>query len=374
LSFSKSAGPRTASQPIHLYGKPSSFAFQNPVFTELNATMDSVTGSVARFRSEMKQKTACFQSEISNIETQIKLAQAAATRSLTDQRAKEAAEVEALKQVQAAEIESLQKELKKALKSRSRASARRVEAVRLQKEAELAQVKHDLELLKIRRDADEFAAALQSRRSEVGVREREAELNAQIALLEAEINDVTASTAEDLAQSRNKLDAMAASFEARNREEREKVQRYQDEIAKHKQFYSEEMHALKGQAEMKKAQLDNALQATHEKIASLRELISQCQTKGSHDVQQVMQDIEDLKVAINQAKEREERQLEEAKEQIAKLRSAQRERVTIEQEVAGIRDEVAQLKRENQELRRECSRVDALQYQTRIAKCRALLH
>jgi DNA repair exonuclease SbcCD ATPase subunit len=373
-SFSKSAGARTTSQPSQWYGKSTGSASQNPDFADLNTTMDTVTGSLARLRSEIKQKTACFQSEIGNIETQIKSAQTAATRSLADQKAKEEAEIEALKQVQEAEVESLQNELTKALKSRSRASARRNETVRLQKEAELAQLRHDVELRKIQREADEFAAAQQSRQSEVGIKERQAELNVQIELLDAEINDVTASTAEDRAQSRSKLDAAVASFESRNREGREKVQRYRNEIAKRKQIYGQEMRALEGQAEMKKAQLDNALEAANQRLASLKELISQCQTKGAQEVQQVMQEIEELKAAIAQAKEREEKQLDEAKEQIVRLRGAQRDAVAIEQEVAGIKDEVAQMKKENQELRRECNRVDALQYQTRIAKCRALLH
>jgi chromosome segregation ATPase len=199
-------------------------------------------------------------------------------------------------------------------------------------------------------------------------------LQAQIEILDAEINDVAASRSEELAQARIKLDEASRAFESRNRDVEGKVQRYQDEIARRRHLYHEELAAVEAEGDQQKTQLENSVKSVTEKNEKIKQLITGLQEQGKAESRAIQEELSDLREAIDAAKVREEQQVHEAREQMAALRSAQHDTMGLEQQVLSLREEIAQMKRENQELRRECGRVDALQYTARISKFRSHLH
>ena len=345
----------------------------NPDVYRINDEIADVDTSITTLNSEIKQKTACFESEIKNLQAQIKEAQEQGEAELADMDDAHQQEIEDLQKQQEAELKDLQAKLDKALKTKTASLARRNDTRRIQKEAVIAQLKHQLELLRIQRDADGFSQTVTNQQDQIEEQKKELELQAQVDLLDAELGDVTAGRNEDLARVQAKIDEATRAYEARNKEQQQKIQRYRSEIALRKEQYEDELKAIKSQSEMEKTQLENALRAANDKISGLRELQNKLQDRGSQEQHVINREITELNDAIQQARQKEEEQMEEVKDQLATLRAAQREKGAIEQEVVSLREEIDQLKKENQELRKECARIDNMQYSSRISRYRSFL-
>lgn len=340
----------------------------------LTEQMDDVDNAITSLSSEIRQKTACFEIEMKNIQDQIRASQQDGQYDLEEMEAGQKRELEELEKRQEAELGDLHVKLDKVLKSRSASVARRNDTKRIQKEAVIAQLKHQLELLRIQRDADGFSQTVSTQQDQIEEQKKELELQAQVELLDAEVANVTTGRNEDIARVQMKIDETTKAFEARNKDQLEKIQKYKSEIAKRKEQYDDQIKALRAQGDLERTQLENALRAANEKIAALRQLHNKLQDSGTKEHQTIQAEIAELRDAIEHAKQREEEQMEEVKEQIANYRVALRDKVAIEQEVLALREEIDQIKKQNQELRKECSRIDNMQYSSRISRYRSSIH
>ena len=353
-------------------GKPTGQA--NPDLVRLTEQMDDVDNAITSLGAEIRQKTARFEVEMKNIQDQIRASQACGQTDLEEMDVDHKREIETLEKQQEAELEDLHTKLDKVLKSRSASVARKNDTKRIQKEAVIAQLKHQLELMRIQRDADGFSKTVSTQQDQIEEQKKELELQAQVEILDAEVAHITTSRNDDVARVQMKIDETTKAFEARNKEQLAKIQKYKSEIAKRKEQYEDQIKALRAQGDLEKTQLENALRAANEKIASLRQLHNKLQDTGSQEHQAIQSEIAELQDAIEHAKQKEEEQMEEIKEQIADYRAAMREKVAIEQEVISLREEIDQIKKQNQEMRKECSRIDNMQYSSRISRYRSALH
>ena len=346
----------------------------NPDLARITEQMDDVDNAITSLSSEIRQKTARFEIEMKNIEEQIRQSQAVAQYDIQEMDVDHKREIDELEQRQAAELDDLHGKLDKVLKSRNASVARQNDTKRIQKEALIVQLKHQLELLRIQRDADGFSQTVSTQQDQIEEQKKELELQAQIEILDAEVSSVTNARNEDIARIQMKIDETTKAFESRNKDQVQKIQKYKSEIVKRKEQYDDQIKALRAQGDLERAQLENALRAANEKISSLRQLHNKLQDSGTKEHQTIQREISELNDAIQQAKQKEEEQMEELKEQIATMRAALRDKVTIEQEVLSLREEIDQIKRQNQELRKECSRIDNMQYSSRISRYRSSLH
>ena len=350
------------------------FMQANPDLARITEQMDDVDNAITSLSSEIRQKTARFEIEMKNIEEQIRQSQAVAQYDIQEMDVDHKREIDELEQRQAAELDDLHGKLDKVLKSRNASVARQNDTKRIQKEALIVQLKHQLELLRIQRDADGFSQTVSTQQDQIEEQKKELELQAQIEILDAEVSSVTNARNEDIARIQMKIDETTKAFESRNKDQVQKIQKYKSEIVKRKEQYDDQIKALRAQGDLERAQLENALRAANEKISSLRQLHNKLQDSGTKEHQTIQREISELNDAIQQAKQKEEEQMEELKEQIATMRAALRDKVTIEQEVLSLREEIDQIKRQNQELRKECSRIDNMQYSSRISRYRSSLH
>ena len=345
----------------------------DPEISDVHDQIDEVEANIAKLKSDIKTKTALYESEIERINSEIEKKKIDVETQLSLMREQNLEELNALRDAQEQELEELRQRLEDTQKQKDNFAEKHSEAIRVNKEAEIAALKSQLERRRIKTRDQGFTQTTMSQQDKMEQHQREAELQAQIEIIDAEINEVAASRNEELQRARVKMDETSATFEARQREQQAKLERYKDEIAKRQLQYEEQVKALEQQKEMEKEALENELRETNERLQGLQQLYSKMEKGNSREIQLTQQDIERLNVAVQEAKKREEEQLEEAKQQIARLQDAQSDNVAIEQELAAVRQRIAQIKQDNLEMRKERQRLDTTIYSSRITKHRSTL-
>jgi chromosome segregation ATPase len=366
LSGSKKAGSFSQSRP------PA--ALLDPDVDQLHNQIEEIEARTSALKSEIKTTTTFTESEIERLRGEIAKKKIEIETRLSEQRSAHIQALKDLQEEQNAEVEELQERREATSRQNRTFQQRHGGIIQASKEAEVTTLRNQVERKKIKLQDQEFAAKKSSQEDKMEKEQREAELKAQIEILQAETNEIVSSRNDELQHARVQLEETGASFETRKREQKEKIDRYTDEIAKRKQQYEERIAALQGQRQLEATQLDSELKATNERLRGLQQLSSKMEKRNSREVQLTNQDIDKLKEALSQSKSREQEQLEEAKEQIAKLQEAQHENIGIEQELVAIRQQIEQIKKDNADMRKEKQRLDTRIYASRISKHRSNLH
>lgn len=345
---------------------------QNSDYNDINAHIDNLDLNMINLNSEMKQKSALYETEIENIQEQIKLAKTAFDKELAQQKKDQEQEIKEIQKQHAEEIQALEVTLRKVQSRKENFSTSRSQIERIKRESELADLRHKLEILQIQQEDKVYLESTTVSRNHGDNYQQEMELRAQIEMLDAEIADIDHARKQELEQFKMKLLEANQLFEKRNKASELKLQRYQAEVEKRQRECEEYINNLKNQAEFEEKQLQNEINTANEKLQGLAKLYANMQAKGDEEYSKVNQGIKELKEAIEKAKQRESEQIEETRQQIAKYRAAQHETIAIEQEVLSLKQEIEDLRRENQEMRKERNRIENVTYTNRISKFRTV--
>lgn len=351
---------------------PASRSAIDPDVAELHDQVDEIEESIARVASEMKTETSLFESELERLQSEVEKKRIETETELSAIVEQNMAKLKEISEENEAELDDFRQRLEETRREKSNFMHQHGEVSRVNKEAEIAALRAQLERRRIKHRDQEFAATTSTQRDKMERQQREAELQAQIEIINAEISEVAASRNEELQRARIKLDETSATFATRQREQAAKMDRYKDEIAKREAQYGEQAKALEIQKQMEHDQLENELKAMNEKLQGLQHLYSKIEKRNNRELQITQQDIERMNEAIEQMKQREEEQIEEAKEQISQYQDAQHDNIAIEQQIEAIRQEIARIKRDNVEMRKERQRLDTMIYSSRISRHKSL--
>lgn len=365
---------RAATQNIGFTRQTQTVTFQaDPEVSNLNDQIDEIEEKIATLKSDMKKKTSQYESEIANLQNEVEKKRIEMETEISGLREQHVSELSALRQQQEEELAQQQAHLDNTHAQRSNFSQRHQEALRTRKEAEITELRNILETKKIKYNEQNFDATTSTQQGKMEQQQREAELSAQIEILDNEINEIASSRNEELQRSRVKIDETSAVFDARRREQKIKIDRYNEEIQKRTVQYEDQIKAIEAQKKIEKEQLDNELKATNERLQGLQQLYTKMEKRNTKELNLAQQDIEKLKEAIDRAKTREEEQIEEAKAQIAKMQDAQNDNLAIEEEIEAVKQEILQIKKDNADMRKERQRLDNMIYSTRLSKHRSTL-
>ncbi|OHT15654.1 hypothetical protein TRFO_42414 [Tritrichomonas foetus] len=198
--------------------------------------------------------------------------------------------------------------------------------------------------------------------------QREAELSAQIEILDSEINEITAARNEELQRARVRIEETSAAFTARKKEQKAQIERYNEEIEKRESQYSEQLKAIEHQKELERVQFETQIQSTNEKLQQVQILYNKMEKRNAQEINTLKQDIERLKESLEGAKQRELEQIEDARTQIIKTQEALNDNLAIEEEIASVKKEIEQIKKDNIEMRKERQRLDTMIYNSRMSQ------
>jgi chromosome segregation ATPase len=342
----------------------------DPEISNIHDQIERVERDLISLQSDIKQISVQYESELERLQVELDKKKIDVETKLSALNQEQLAIEKALTEDQALEIEQLQERLDETLRQQERFAKRRSEITRVKKEAEIAALRGQVERRKIKREADDFTSQTVSQQQKMERQEREAHLQAQIEILDSEINEISASRNDELQRARVMIDEAASGFTNRKRERLANLEQLDDEIAKRTKQYADQFAAIEEQQKLELEELDTESKATNERLQGLQQLFGKMEKRNNREIQITERDIEKLSEAIRQAQSREAEQLEEAQEQITRLEEAKQDNVAIEQELLALRDEIAQIRKDNQDMRKERQRLDTVIYSSRISKHR----
>lgn len=336
----------------------------------LHDQIDSVEESIANFKAETKQKTSFYETEIQNLENKLKKAQVEADTQLSAQREKNAIELQELEQQHELEVQELETKIEETVQENNRFISHHNEAMRVKKEAEIADLRRRIELHKINLSEQNFEQTTAQVTNKMDAQARESELKAQIELLEGEIKELNVVREEDLQSSNLKVQQARVAFEARYKEQQEKLEKYKSERQKRETQMNEQINAAQKQAELELQQMENEFEATNVRARKMEAMRTKLERRNLREQQIMKQDIDSMKEAINRARELENEQMEDAKISVKKLQDAMHLTIALDQEIEKAKDDIDKIKKDNADMRKERSRLDSTLYSTRLSKFR----
>jgi chromosome segregation ATPase len=346
----------------------------DPEIARIHDQIEGVEHDLTSLQSEVKQTSARYESELERLQVEIDKKRIDVETKLSILKQEHLTVEKALIEDQALEIQQLQDRLDETLRQQDRFTKRRSDITRTKKEAEIASLRAQLERRKIKLEEDDFTSQTVRQQQKMERQEQEAQLQAQIEILDSEINEISASRNDELQRARVMIDEAASGFDTRKRERLANLEQLDDEIAKRNKQYAEQFTAIEAEHKLELEELEADLRATNERLQGMQQLFGKLEKRNNREIQVTHRDIEKLGDAIKQAKMREEEQTDDARQQITRLEEAKQDNIAIEQELVALREEIAQIKRDNLEMRKERQRLDAVIYSSRISKHRTGLH
>jgi chromosome segregation ATPase len=346
----------------------------DPEIARIHDQIEGVERDLTSLQSEVKQTSARYESELDRLQVEFEKKRIDVETKLSVLKQEHLTIEKALIEDQQLEIQLFEDRLDETLRQQDRFTKRRSDITRVKKEAEIASLRAQLERRKIKREADDFTSQTVSQQQKMERQEQEAQLQAQIEILDSEINEISASRNDELQRARVMIDEAASGFNTRKRERLAKLEQLDDEIGKRNKQYAEQFAVIEDEHKLELEELEADLKATNERLQGMQQLFGKMERRNNREIQVTQRDIEKLGDAIKQAKLREEEQLEDSRQQITRLEEAKQDNIAIEQELLGLREEVTQIKRDNQDMRKERQRLDTVIYSTRISKHRTGLH
>lgn len=333
--------------------------------SDLHDEIDKVLANINNLKAEIREKTSEYETNIELLKATLEAGAEQSEKDIEAQQKNFDAEIAKLREDQ-------EKELKKmALDATARSDdfTRKHNAViRSAKEAELADLRQQLETARVRKNEAKFNAMATAKEERMEKQQKVTELEAKIESLRGEISDVEAARKEEIKQAKLRLEECKELYEQRDRNQEEMVAKYREEIKKREEQYAEHIQIVKKQTEKEKEKLNNELKMANDKVASLQQLFMKLEKKNHQQQQTAQMDIEMLQETIAKMKQRYEEQLMEAKTQVVKLHDAQNRSVVLEQEIDSLKTQISQLRADNSEMKRESQRIDTQLYSSRLSK------
>lgn len=341
---------------------------QDPEVAKLHDKIDSVEEIIANYKAEMKNKTSFYESEIANLQTQIKKKKIESETKLSALRENNEIELQEVDQTNELDVKSMQEQINNFQSSRNVHSNYHMQTLRTKKEAELADLRRQIEQLRIKNTENVYESTTKNQTAKMTNEARIAEITAQIEILDGEIKETNALRQEDLQSTSLKVQQTSQAFEQRAKEQQDRINAYRLDFQKRSAQHEELIALAEQQAEAEMQQMENDLTVATDRCAKMQQTLDRYTKRAQKEEQIIKEDIASLKEVIDRAKKLEEEQLLSTKDQITKLQAASSDTIAIDQEIEALRAEIEQTKADNADMRRERTRLDTTMYSTRLSR------
>jgi chromosome segregation ATPase len=240
-----------------------------------------------------------------------------------------------------------------------------------EKHAEMVLVSKRTQLEELRRQVDEAKAAANRKslstiqaRTQLFQQSKNASLmNSQrLQFLESQVGEISSMAREELRDIKAKIDECLAAVDLREREHKNEVLRYENEIAVREQQYTGYMAALTEQFASEKQRLEQGVAAAASKAENLQRILKQLEKQHEKQLKSTLHDVEQMKTYMYQSKTRDTEQQNETRNYVATVNQLQRECSQTEQELALVEGEIKELREENRSLKNELQKLDRSVY------------
>jgi chromosome segregation ATPase len=329
---------------------------------QFQTSIDEAEAELSRLQTELATQTKLTQELGSH---DIPMSEQFANQDEIDSvRAEHEAEITKSEEKHKREVQRLQQEMKTSLEAAEQWSEKHAEMVYVAKRAQLDELRRQVDEAKAAANRHSLSAT--QARSKFYQQSKNASLmNSQrLQFLESQVGELNSMAREELRDIKAKIDECLAAVDLREREHKNEVQRYENEITEREQQYAIHMNVLTEQFRCEKERLQQAVAAASSKVDNLQRILKQLEKQHEKQLQSTLHDVERMKAYMYQSKTRDTDQQNETRNYVATINQLQRECAQTEQELALVESEIKELREENKELKVELQKFDNAVYGT----------
>jgi chromosome segregation ATPase len=327
---------------------------------QFQMAVEEAESELGRLQTELATQTKLAQ-ELSN--HHIPMADQLSNQDLIDSvRAEHETEIDKAEERHKREVQRLQQEMKTSLEAAEQWSEKHAEMVCVAKRGQLEELRRQVDEARATVNRNSLSAT--QARNKFHQQSKNASLmkSQRLQFLESQVGELNSASREELRDIKAKIDECLAAVDLREREHKNEVRRYEDEITEREQQYAVHMNVLTEQFRCEKERLRQVITAASSKVENLQRILKQLEKQHETQLQSTLHDVERMKNYIYQSRTRDTDKQNETRNYVANVNQLQRDCTQIEQELALVETEIKDLRDENKDLKVELQKFDNVVY------------
>lgn len=260
------------------------------------------------------------------------------------------------------EVQKLQARIENSVAVAEKYSEERVQVCLMTKNAELKDLRRQVE--EARATSTLSSASAAQSHAKLCQQKKNASImhSKRLQFLESQLSEINAVAREEIREIKAKTDECLAAVDIREREHKNDVQRYEQEIAERERQYAQSLSILAQQFATEKQRLEHAVNAATQKTENLAKILKQVEQQNEKQLHSTLHDVERMRTFAYQSQSRETHQRNQTRTHIWSVAQLQRQCAQAEQELGVIEHELGELREENQDLKGELQKLDRILY------------
>lgn len=255
------------------------------------------------------------------------------------------------------QIELYKLQFSKSLKDAEKWSQDHINAIHLEKQAELESLKTDLHYMKEKERLVSNEHESDKKHMLSTKRQATVQSSNRANFLETQLTELTSTTREELKLVKAKIEEVLTTISLREKEHEMEIMKYKDEIAKREQSYKESICSNDSENKTKVKLYKEQIEITRKNVENLATLLKEMERYHSKQLEKTMKDSENMKSTIYQARSKLGLTTTQAHEAIDKTSIFELKTQEMEQEIKIIDVELKELNDENSSLKIELEKL-----------------
>lgn len=324
---------------------------------EYQKAVDDAEHKLAKLKAELKMKEDAFANDELSDEDSEKSDDSFENIELRQLKSEQDAEIQKIKMTHEEDMQRTQAIFAGHLKDAEDWYENHANAVYAEKQAELDNLRRELDGLKTTVNENKFAAT--QSRTQLYQQSKSLSIQNQqrIQELDAQLSELAAITREEIRDINGKIDECFVAIDVRERDHNNEIEKYQREIKKRQEKYDAHLAALSEQFANEKERLNQQLISATSKKENLEKVLEQLEKHHEAQLQATLNDIERMKSTIYQSQIRDDQTLNDTRTYLSQVQSIQRDCRRTEQEISLVNNEIEELTTENRQLQAELQKL-----------------
>jgi chromosome segregation ATPase len=279
-------------------------------------------------------------------------------------RAEHEAEIARAEERHQREVQKLRARIENSVAAAEKYSEERAQVSLMTKNAELKDLRRQVEEAKAASNLSSASAAQSHTKLYQQKKNASIMHSKRLQFLESQLGEISAVARDEIREIKAKTDECLAAVDVREREHKNEVERYEQEIAGRERQYQQRLSVLAQQFASEKQRLEQSVNAATQKTENLTRILAQLERQNEKQLHSTLHDVERMRTFTYQSQSREADQRDQVRSQMSSLAQLQRQCAQAEQELGVIENELGELREENRDLKIELQKLDRIVHST----------
>lgn len=333
---------------------------------EVKAQLDQAEERNELYRAECIKKESVISNEISNLKNQLEKAKEQSKLQMKELKDEQKEEMKSYEDRYANEIAEMKTKISLASNGTNNYKTHRQGLQRARKEAELANLKHQLEVMKMNRTEKVLNKTTKVNTVNTDNVNMINSLLMRIDELDALITETQSSTRKNRMENTMKQRETETKYLMRQEADNLKLQSAQNQLAEKERENSAFLEKVRQHADQKIQRYQSELQHATEQLDKLNKLKGTLQTKYMEEEASMKTEISNAIDAVKTHSERIQQQAVDLTNQERKLTEILKENVILDQSIKATSLSLTQIKKDNHQLKKESARMETQIYTDRM--------